>query len=48
MDAMSFKRILLTFAATLSLGQAEVAIAQDTQLSFDAYLQLLIARARAE
>ncbi|WFL79088.1 lytic murein transglycosylase [Altererythrobacter arenosus] len=45
---MSFKRILLTFAATLSLGQAEVAIAQDTQLSFDAYLQLLVARARAE
>lgn len=48
MRLMQIKRFILTLAATLSVLPLNSATAQDGQLSFDAYLQLLIARARAE
>ncbi|WP_284125520.1 lytic murein transglycosylase [Parerythrobacter aestuarii] len=43
---MRFKTLLLAFAALTSLSPVPPAAAQD--MEFDAYLQLLIARARAE
>ncbi len=51
MRVMSFKPILLATALLAAAVHSAPAMAQDiqaTQLSFDAYLQLLIARARAE
>lgn len=45
---MRFKRFLLSICALALISPATPAFAQDGALSFDAYLQLLIARARAE
>ncbi len=45
---MSLKSFCLAFAATFLVLPDASASAQDSQISFDAYVQLLIARARAE